>query len=80
MALVAYLTRRELEDGLKFAPAGCYVLARDAADEPWRVLRAGGANAPYVAENSATTTPWGYRPSYLDAWAAAHGGARFPRT
>ena len=79
VGLVAWLLGTELASDLRMAPVGCYVLARDSAAEPWRLLRAGDTNAPYNAENSATTFPWGYKPDYLDAWAAAHGGARFPR-
>ena len=78
VGLVAWMLGDELTPELKMAPAGCYVLARDAADEPWALLRAGDANAPYNGENAATTFPWGYRPEYLAAWETAHG-ARFPR-
>mmetsp|Transcript_22061 Transcript_22061/g.66212 ORF Transcript_22061/g.66212 Transcript_22061/m.66212 type:complete len:116 (-) Transcript_22061:22-369(-) len=78
VALVAVLLGRELVSELKFAPCGAYVLARDSAAEPWRVLRAGDSNAPYVLENSTTTFPWGYRPQYLEAWSEYHGGKRFP--
>ena len=59
VALVSWLTKEELTTDLKFAPTGSYVLARDSASEPWRVLRAGASNAPYVSENAATTFPWG---------------------
>ena len=72
VALVAWLLDVELTPELKFAPAGCYVLARNAKSEPWRLLRSGDNNAPYVSENSKTTFPWGYKPEYLQKWAGTH--------
>ncbi|KAJ1449328.1 hypothetical protein M885DRAFT_572936 [Pelagophyceae sp. CCMP2097] len=54
-----------------------YVLGRDSAAEPWKLLRAGENNAPYVSTNAATTFPWGFKQEYLDAWTAKHRAA-FP--
>jgi len=78
VALVSAVLGDELTVDAKMAPCGAYVLARDAAGEPWTLLRSGASNAPYVTENAATTFPWGYKAEYLDAWRAARGGASYP--
>jgi broad specificity phosphatase PhoE len=78
VALVSRLLNIELTIDLKLAPAGCYVFARDAKGDAWRLLRSGESNAPYVTENAKTTYPWGYRPQYLEKWANKHGGQRYP--
>ncbi|KAJ1445498.1 histidine phosphatase superfamily [Pelagophyceae sp. CCMP2097] len=77
VALVSALLDQELTPENRFAPAGMYVLGRDSVAEPWKLLRAGDNNAPYVSTNAATTFPWGFKQEYLDAWTAKHRAA-FP--
>lgn len=57
VALVSRLAQVPLDQSLAFAPAGCYVLARDCAGEPFSIVRRGDTNGPYVEENSSSTAP-----------------------
>lgn len=59
VALVAGLLKVPLDEDFKFAPCGIYELQK-VNGGPWKLIRSGKSNEPYVAFSAASTPAWGF--------------------
>lgn len=59
VALVAAILDVPLDEEFKFAPCGIYELQK-VNNGPWKLIRSGKSNHPYVTSNAPTTSPWGF--------------------
>ena len=51
-----------------FAPCGVYHLRAPGGGAPWELVRHGGTNEPYVAENHPSTYPWSHNAKNDELW------------